>query len=250
MNRWAAPITIVLVFVLWAKALPASEPARLFMQGVAAYEQKDYEKAVDAFLSIVEKGVRNGDLYYNLGNAYLQKGDLGRSLLWYERALKLIPGDPDLEFNRDYALTLTRDEAPEDQGGAARVLFFWNYLLDAHTIQMMALILNGIFWLSLGIYTRYPKRVIRYFLPLVFIVALFFCTTACFNYYGASRSKKAVILETEVSVRSGLGENTTELFTLHAGSRVRIQKTRGSYYQIRFSRDKLGWIRSVDAEII
>jgi len=250
MNRWFAHIAILLVVVVLSPAVKASEPARLFMEGVDAYEKQDYGKAVGAFLSIAENGVRNGELYYNLGNAYLKNGDLGRALLWYERAVRLIPGDPDVTFNRDYALSLTKDAAPEEEGNAARVLFFWNYLLSAQTIQILALVLNAIFWLMLGITYHYNKRMIRVFLPIVFFALLFFSMTAGFNIYRDARSNTAVILPAEVSVRSGFGDNATELFVLHAGSRVTIQKTRTGHYQIQYSRDKLGWIKAGDAELI
>ena len=66
--------------------------------GTAAYRQGDWPGAIRAFDQLAGSGVENGRLFYNLGNAHLKNDDLGRALLWYERALQLIPDDPDLKF--------------------------------------------------------------------------------------------------------------------------------------------------------
>jgi len=50
-----------------------------------------------------EGGVRNGKLFYNLGNAHLLRGDLGAAILAYRRAELYIPGDANLVQNLAYA---------------------------------------------------------------------------------------------------------------------------------------------------
>ena len=51
--------------------------ARLFLDGIAAYQSGDYDRAVEAFGRIADSGVENAKLYYNLANAYLKNNDLG-----------------------------------------------------------------------------------------------------------------------------------------------------------------------------
>ncbi|NJL58891.1 MAG: hypothetical protein HC887_03790, partial [Desulfobacteraceae bacterium] len=85
----------------------------------------------------------------NLGNAYLRNNDPGHALLWYERAMRLIPDDPDLKFNYGYAMSLTKDEKEDKDFPLFRILFFWKYLLSQSLTQQIALVLNFLFWLTL-----------------------------------------------------------------------------------------------------
>ena len=108
----------------------ASESARSFLDGIRDYKEDRFADAAAAFTTIADDGVRNGKLYYNIGNACFKNGDIGHALLWYERALKLLPHDPDLRFNYEYVQTLTRDEKADKDLPLVRILFFWKYLLS------------------------------------------------------------------------------------------------------------------------
>ena len=81
----------LLIVVFLALPAEATELTRAFLDGVHNYKTEDYEAAIVEFSKIVDAGIRNGNLFYNLGNAYLRNGDVGYAMLWYERALKLIP---------------------------------------------------------------------------------------------------------------------------------------------------------------
>ena len=51
-------------------------------------------------------------------------------------------------------------------------------------------------------------------------------------------------------VRSGLTEDSTELFVLHAGTKVKIGKERNVFYRISFSDTKIGWLKKSEVGII
>ena len=147
----------VLLLTLTATA-PATQSARTFMDGTEAYRKGEWPAAITAFESLADSGVDNGNLFYNLGNAYLKNDDLGHALLWYERALTRIPDDPDLRFNYDYALTLTKDERGEKESPLLRILFFWQYQLSQATVRWVALLLNAVMWTSLSVLAIRKKR--------------------------------------------------------------------------------------------
>ena len=63
------------------------------------------------------------------------------------------------------------------------------------------------------------------------------------QYHEDYRGSRAVVLPERVSVRSGLAENATELFVLHAGTSVQVEKEDGPYTRIYFSKGKIGWVR-------
>lgn len=228
----------------------ANDQGRLFIDGVSAYHNKNYSSAVSAFEKVVETGVENGELFYNLGNAYLKTGDLGNAVLWYEKALDLIPNDPDLLFNLDYALTLTKDEVRETTHPLVRILFFWKYQFNFKTIQWTAIFLNTALWVVVSVMILMKKRVLRSSIVLMSALAFVFIFTSLFNFYEATHIKCAVVLPEKISVRSGLTDEATELFVLHAGTRVRVEKENNSHFRIRYTKDKIGWIKKEQAGLI
>jgi tetratricopeptide (TPR) repeat protein len=221
---------------------PAQAPGRQFLAAMEAYKTGDYATAAKDLEAIAAAGVRNGQLYYDLGNAHLKNNDLGRAILWYERALALIPNDPDLRFNYEYARSLTKDAQEGGPSPLTRILFFWNYELSARTIIVLALACNLIFW-SLAIAWRLTRRRgLRHALLAALVPAIVFALTAAYNYIEAARRTQAIILPAAVAVRSGLESTSTQLFELHAGARVRIVRQLQDHVQIRYSEDKIGWI--------
>lgn len=105
-----------------------------FRKGTALLESdreaatSELTKAIDAFERVIQEGgVRNGRLYYNIGNAHLLSGDIGRAILNFKRAERLIPGDPNLAANLALARqrVANRVEAPAEER-VRRVLLFWH----------------------------------------------------------------------------------------------------------------------------
>lgn len=239
--KWS--LALVLIFLNAVSAVPcrAQEDAHRFISAMEAYKARHYAGTIAHLESIAQGGVHNGALYYNLGNAYLKNNDIGRAILWYERARELMPGDPDLQFNYDYARSLTRDETEEDEASLSRIIFFWKYQLTKRTVAHIALGFNGLFWGLLLIRRITRRRALRYAAAAVSIPALIFILTAAFNYYEDSHRHHGIVLAEKVSIRSGLEETSTELFVLHAGAKVKVVRQLNDHVQVRFSKEKIGW---------
>lgn len=220
----------------------ASEQARQFLAGLEAYQAEDYEKAIQDFETIAQSGVTNGRLFYNLGNAYLKNDQLGPAILWYERARKLIPDDPDLRFNLEHAHSLTKDAVDSDGSPLVRIFFFWRYQLSPRSIRIAAIVCNGIFWVLLGAWLLMRRKGLSRAAKVVALPALVFVITAIFNYHEAANLQRAIVLPEQTAVRSGLTDDATQLFVLHAGAKVSIVKARNDHFQIRFAADKIGWV--------
>ncbi|MFC1811615.1 tetratricopeptide repeat protein [Thermodesulfobacteriota bacterium] len=247
MKHTIACTTILLILVTGAAA---SELTMAFLDGIKYYKAEEYAKAASAFSGVADAGIKNGKLFYNLGNAYLKNGRLGHAVLWYERALRLIPDDPDLKFNHEYALSLIKDEADDGNLPIFRVLFFWKHLMSSTTIQWTGIMLNLLAVLMLTVQVVRKKKKVKTTAYLLLILAGIFILTAFYNFYETAYIKKAVILPEQVSVRSGLTENSTELFVLHTGTKVKIEKENKAFFRIFFSDGKIGWIKKSDAGVI
>lgn len=247
------PIPIILgslfVLILMAKGVFCSEATRAFLDGISLYKAENYSEAALSFSKIADSGVKNGKLFYNLGNAHLKNNELGRAILWYERALKLSPNDPDLKFNYSYALSLIKD-APEEKTGILRVLFFWKHLLNQQTVQWIGVLINLLLWLFFVLRAVWKKPAHRTTGYLLLAITMVFAATAVYNHYETAYIKHAIILPSQTSVRSGFADDATELFVLHAGTKVKIERKTDDFFRIYFSKGKIGWIKQSEAGVI
>ena len=102
--------------------------AKDFMSEVARandlYANNNYQEAADVYESIHQSGLKNGYLYYNLGNTYIRLGKTGSAILNYIRAYKLIPRDENLQANLNFAIQQTRDKIPLPEQSSLGTLFF------------------------------------------------------------------------------------------------------------------------------
>jgi len=246
-------ICFLLMFMLFLwSANPASTTtlAKDFFTGIEHYKNQNYTAAIEVFSHLAESGVNNGKLFYNLGNAYLKNNDLGHAILWYERALKLMPNDPDIRFNYEYALSQIKDEREDQTFPIFKVLFFWKFLLEASSVKWIAILLNFLFWMLITLNIWSKRRTLRTTTFLTLVLMVIFTSTAFYNFYENLYIRQAIILPAQVWVRSGLTDEATGLFILHAGTKVNIQKELKEYYRISFSEGKIGWIKQSDAGII
>ena len=226
-----------------------SEEGHLFYDGIDAYHEGRYADAADLLERIVKKGVNNPGLYYNIGNAYLKAGQVGPAILWYERAKKELPFDPDLKFNLAYAEALVTDKV-DPSFEFFNALFFWQDDLPTELLKYTAVSLSALFFLYAGFRTVRRKKVLTVAGSIGCAVWIVVGMMAFYATYHSVAHRRAVILSSEASVRSGTSSNATELFVLHAGTRVKVETVREGYLKIFFSKGKIGWVSRDDAEII
>lgn len=97
-----------------------------FAAGNKAYVEGDFVKALERYRNVSKEGV-SAQLFYNMAGAYYRKGDIGLSVLYYERARILAPRNPDIEAN----LRLVRENA----GLFVEANPIWVNLLESFSID-------------------------------------------------------------------------------------------------------------------
>ena len=220
-----------------------------FFEANRAYKNDQFQEAIDGYLKLIENGFKNGHIYYNLGNAYFRIGDLGRAILFLERAHLLIPRDDDLLFNLAHA----RNQAVDDIGDVRTFLlndFLGLDSLNLYEAFFAFTILNVLFFFVLG--TRlYKKTEWSYYLSifLVIFIGIGVCALAL-KWYGYTTDNRAVVLADEVEVRAGPDPNDTVLFKIHEGAVVRHERSEAGWVLLHLSKNKRGWARSKQLERI
>ena len=83
-NRLSRHLLVGLVATVWA-CCPVQagnrEAVDAYNLGNRQYKNGKYEDAVESYEKCLKLHARSSAVYYNLGNAYFQAGDLGRAIL-------------------------------------------------------------------------------------------------------------------------------------------------------------------------
>ena len=93
-------ITILLSILALASVASAQDPAVLFDDAVSAYQRGHFDSAAIGFTRIVQGGIDDPRVWYNLGNSHFKSGHIGASLVSYRRGMRLSPRDADLYGER------------------------------------------------------------------------------------------------------------------------------------------------------
>jgi tetratricopeptide (TPR) repeat protein len=233
--------------VLCFAGIPAAQtPEDLMRRGNAAYEQGLYEEAAEHFRGILRYSVSDPTVEYNLGNAEFRLGNLGRSILHYERARRLDPLDEDIRGNLEFARSLCFDRVEaQPQAAAIRWLRAVQNRLGPDRQAWAGLILA---WFAAGLIAWGFARPGRWSAAHGWTLAALFLAmvvTAPSWYVTLERlegGRAAVVLEEVVEVLAGPSYNNPALFTVHEGLKLEIRSERDEWYQVSLPNGLNGWI--------
>ncbi|MEX0288164.1 MAG: tetratricopeptide repeat protein [Flavobacteriaceae bacterium] len=241
----------VLFFCFWANA----QTGALFNRATDAYNEGDYEKAIEIYKQILDKGEHSAALYYNLGNSYYKLNQVAPSIYYYEKALLLKPNDPEIENNLSYAQNMTLDAIevlPETglakiyQNVTGRLSFDqWSYVAVVFMI-LFVIAYIAFYYLSYATHKR-----IAFISSFVFLVVSVAALSFAFMQYAHYNSQQpAIVFSEEVSVKSEPNRRSAEAFVLHEGTKVNVLEELNDYNKIQLVDGKTGWIPSDEIKLL
>lgn len=257
---------LALASPLPASALSAAETQQLFQQATESFRRgnelfrtdpaaakNSYQAAIVRFERIVEQGgIRNGKLFYNIGNAYFRMDDLGRAILNYRRAAQFIPGDPNLAQNLKYARSRRVDQIKDKQETQVlRTLLFWHYDLSPRTRSVIFAVFFVGFWALASLRLFFTDRVSRVLLVPCGAMALLFLGSLALEAAGGSE-RGGVIVAEQVVARKGDGDTYEPSFKepLHAGTEFALLEDRGEWYQVELADGQRCWLPAAAAGLV
>jgi len=213
-----------------------------------------YGKAAMRYERIIrDGGVRNGKLYYNLGNVYFRLKDLGRAILNYRRAEQYIPNDPNLKQNLDYAREKRLDDIEEKQETKVlKTLFFWHYDLSTQSRVIFFSVCLMLLWTAAAIRIFTQASYLRWGITVSFILSLLLGSSLLAEELSLRNSRPGVVINSEVIARKGNSETYEPSFKdpLHSGTEFTLIEDRGSWYQIELADARTCWVPSNDVALV
>jgi tetratricopeptide (TPR) repeat protein len=234
---------------LFAGAARAAEPPLAdFLRGNQAYADGRYDEAIAAYQAVRAAGWQSGALEYNLGNAYMKRGDIGRAVASYERAVRRLPRDPDVAANLAFARERAAIEPP--------ALPLWQRLLAPFATRATGGELTAAFalaWLAL-----WSVLAVRLFVPsarpalgrLAAVAALPAAVLAVSLLVRLTAIETAdagvIVAAGETAVRFEPSPSGTEHFVVGPGTDVILGEERAGWRLVARADGRRGWV-PVDA---
>lgn len=229
---------------------PATASAEtLWQAGNEAYSAGDYTRAAELYTAIADKGLYSAQLYYNLANALFKSGETGGAILYYNRALRLAPGDEDIRHNLEYAERSTKDkieEIPEF------FLVSWAKKLrstmscTAWTVISLVMLAAALALCLVYLLSQRLALCKAGFYGMTAALLLFIATTL---FAWSERNmlidrNEAVVMSSALSVKSSPDKSATDLFVLHEGTVVTIGNTVDGWAEVRIADGNKGWVET------
>ena len=237
-------------------AIPSEENSVTKAQADSAYAKGDYASAIELYESILANQGESAAIYYNLGNSYYKNKDIAHSILNYERAYLLSPGDSDIRFNLEMARNNTVDKID-----SINQLFLMSWITSLRNILSAdgwaggAIISFIIFLLALSLYI-FGKQLVLKKLGLLF-AGLCLIITIVANIFASQQKsllvnrQTAIIMSPSVTAKSTPDAGGTDLFILHEGHKILVKDaTMKDWCEIQLEDGSIGWIPRDVIEII
>ncbi|MCX5696425.1 MAG: tetratricopeptide repeat protein [Candidatus Omnitrophica bacterium] len=232
-------------------AQPGFNPEDSFSEANSLYRHNQYDAALAEYEKILDNGFLSGNIYYNLGNCYFKKGELGRAILNYERAKSFIPGDSDLRSNYEYArssLNLGPDVLP-----GSWFIRTLDKAFAGMNINVLALAVSLIYLLILVLTALRVllDRKIRFYKTIIVGIALVFVVSAAALYRKIEfLDHGAVVIAKEIEAKFEPLEKATAYFTLPEGTKVMVVDSSGNWLKVKRSDNKVGWVDRAGISLI
>lgn len=232
-----------------------ADTGKLWEEANTAYTNADYAQAIRSYNAILDAGYASHKLYYNLANAYFKENQTGRSILFYNRALLLKPGDKDTRYNLEIANGQVRDkiEAVPEFFLTRWVQSFRSVMgSNAWAIVSLALLaaLLGAALLYL-LAEKLPLRKTGFYTCVcafaLFVMALGFSLA---ERHEILHSPDAVVMSTAAPVKSSPDKASKDIFILHEGTKVEVVSSLGEWREIEIADGNKGWIAAAAIETI
>jgi hypothetical protein len=213
-----------------------------------------YKKAAMRYERLIrEGGIKNGKIYYNLGNAYFRMNDIGRAILNYLRAEQYMPDDSNLRQNLEYAREKRLDKIEEKQETKVlKTLFFWHYDLSVKTRIMLFTSFFMLLWIFSGIRIFIKKPFLSWCITVSLVISLLMAGSLTAEELVLNKIRPGVVVSLETTARKGNSETYEPSFKepLHAGTEFTLIEDRGDWYHVELADSRTCWVRSMDAEMV
>ena len=246
-----AVLLSLVLFLFFSTTLMAQDGSgkQLFDDANSAYNNGDFEAAVDGYTKIEDMGLESAMLFFNKANAYYKLKNYPMSILYYEKALVLDPTNEDIKTNLQIAnLTKVDKIAPVPQSVFVKWWQAAKNSLRPDAWAWLSLVLLFASLASLLVFFLSRTQALRkagFFLALIFFVVFVFAVIfAAQSRHDYLTHDDAIIVAPSVTMMSAPVKSGQELLILHEGTKVKVLESMDEWNKVKLSDGNVGWIKA------
>jgi len=211
----------------------------IFLEGNRLYESGNYVNAISYYETLITScNIKNGVIYYNLGNAYYRINDMGRAVLNYERAFKLLPHDEDVRYNLKfiYSKILNENIYPN-------IILNILSLLPQITLLYLSLIFSVLSSIFISITIVRNERILKYFALIATVLFIISFIWLISRVVFIDKANWGIIIENNVEVKTAPSESAPTGFIVPAGKKVVLLTVKDKWIAVKLPKENFkGWI--------
>lgn len=245
---------LLLYIVLGCSAVTFSF-ATTMEQGIAAYQETNYNKAIELFTQVLTEEGHNAEAYYNLASAYYKNGNIGPAVLNFHRAYRIDPSDGDTRFNLQFLSTQITDKIDETPQlfiskwlGAISHWFnlpTWRWL----SALFLLLLMGGVFFYLRG--RSITARRIGFYVGLCSLfLAIIVNIMAYRSYHFTHENREAILMSSIITIKSSPDASGKDIAVVHEGLKVETLQNLSGYTEVKLPDGTIGWIPMDSYELI
>ena len=211
-----------------------------------AFQEQNYQKAEEEYMKVANEGVKNFELFYNLGNTYFKLNDLGNARLYYEKAAKFEPMNKELNENIAMLLASIKDKEDIQRSFVETILrkVYFAFSINLLGVFVLTFFILMMAFIVLLIMSRSAvlKRIVKIFLVILAVIFFLVTVTEVMRIRDFYAVDSAVILDETVIAYSGPSEDFPQVFTIHDGLKVSIERFDNDWVLIKLPSGNGGWV--------
>jgi hypothetical protein len=222
------------------------------------YNKGKYDEAIQIFENLTAETQSSSALYFNLGNAYHMKGDMGHALLNYRRALRLDPRDQEIRNNIRIMQAENNDLINEAAASRSLIYSIADLTGRIFSFNETAILTLGLWFLIFVLILFFQMS--KTYIMRVIVFACLFMSATLFLIVGLSLGSRiiveeikpsAVVTAVEIPLSSQLGEAYISDHYLESGAEVFLVDAQGGWVKLStMGNTEEGWVPAASVELV
>jgi len=214
---------------------------QVFKQGNEQYANDNYSAAISLYDSILTSGLESSELYYNLGNCHYKTNNWANAIWHYEKSLQ-INNNEKIKHNLELAKLKIIDRIePLPKLFYKKWWISLTQTLSTPVWQIITLLGVALIFI-LQLISQFTSHVSKLITKISFAITVIILLITQTSYHTNFTKKEAIIFSETITVNSAPTSSSTNLFILHAGSKVEIIDVIGDWINIKIANGNSGWI--------
>lgn len=202
-------------------------------------EQKEaFRRVALTYQNLVDKGIKSGPIYYNMGNAWARCDETGQAIAAYQQAKRYMPLNPYIVSNLQVL------GSPESSKPIIEHLLFWQDWIGVRQKYVISIVLV-VLTFAFGIVVLFlPHRRIKRVLGFFLVLALISLLSTGYDWYRYEYCRYAVVSVSSATPRKGNSEQYELAFTMPPGlgAIAEVLDRRGNWLRLRFAANQDAWL--------